>query len=234
MHEDARRVHLVGIDRTGRHDVLVHLRYREACRGRHHRTEIALRAVELQVAERVGAGGSDEGVVERQRVFQQVLAAVDHACLATLCEFGTDGGGRVERRDAGAGRAQTFGKRALRHQFRIDLAELVVLGERQRIGGTCGGGEGADHFPHLAVLHQHADVGHAWLLRPAGCVGNEGELLRAVFEQCLDQVERHARHREAAECDDAAVADVLHRLAEAGDLLGFLRHLPPLFVVVRR
>ncbi len=35
--------------------VLVHLDDRAARGGRHHRTEIALRAVELQVAERIGA-----------------------------------------------------------------------------------------------------------------------------------------------------------------------------------
>jgi len=59
------------------------------------------------------------------------------------------------------------------------------------------------------------------------------KLLRAVLEQRLDQVERDARHGEAAERDHAAVPNVLHCVAEAGDLLGFLRHLLLLFVVVR-
>ena len=185
---------------AGGHDRFVDLGDGDARGGRHHRIEISLRTMELQIAESVGAGGAHEGVVERQGVFQQVLAAVDHARLAALGEFGADRGGCVERRDAGTRGAQPFRQRALRHQLGIDLAGFVIFGERQHVGRTRGGGEGADHLLHLAVLHQHADVGHCaaaarrrWCWRPASAA------LRPCSSSALIRLIRHARHGKAAE-----------------------------------
>ncbi len=72
----------------------------------------------------VGGAGADERVVQRQRVFQQVVPAVDHPRLAAIGKFGADRGRRVESRNAGAGSPQPFRQRALRHQFGIHLAGL--------------------------------------------------------------------------------------------------------------
>ena len=93
-------------------------------------------AMELQVAERVRARGAHERVIQRQRVFQQVFAPVDHPRLASGSEFRADGGWRVECRDAGPGSAHAFRERALRHQLCIDFTGLVVFGERNHVGGA--------------------------------------------------------------------------------------------------
>ena len=67
--------------RADRQDVLLDLDDRHPRRHRHERVEIALRPAEAQVAGVVRLIGADEGVVERQRVFQQVFAALEDARL---------------------------------------------------------------------------------------------------------------------------------------------------------
>ena len=79
--------------------------------------------------------------------------------------------------------------------------DFVEAREGQHVGRAGGGGEGADHFPHLPVLHQHGDVGHPRQVRAAGGVGDAGEVARALREQRVDEVVGRARRREAAEGD---------------------------------
>ena len=157
-HEQTGAVHRVGVDLAGRHDRFVHLDDRTAGGGRHHRIEVALRAVELEVAERIGPDRADEGVIERQGVFQQVLAAVDHPGFSAFRQFSAHSGWRVERWNACTGGSHALRQRPLRNEFRIALAGLVIFCERQRIGRTRGGGEGANHFGDLTVLDQATGV----------------------------------------------------------------------------
>ena len=103
-------------------------------------------AAEAEVAERVGLVGADKGVIERQRLFEQVFAAVEDARLAALGELGADRGRGVEGRDAGAGGAHALGQRALRHQLGLDPALLVILAEDQPLRGAGRRGERADHL----------------------------------------------------------------------------------------
>src|SRR5882762_5644287 len=58
MHEDPRQVHVVGVNRADRQDVLLDLDDRHPRRHRHQRVEIALRAAETQIAERIGLVGA--------------------------------------------------------------------------------------------------------------------------------------------------------------------------------
>ena len=183
--------------------------------------------MEPQIAVGIGAAGPHEGVVELQRGFQQVFPPTKDAHLPPLGEFGSHGGRRVEGRDAGAGGPQSFGQRALRDEFGIDLAGLVVPGEGQHVAGARGGGEGADHLGNPTVLHQHADIGHARLLRAAGGVGDQRKVPRALVEQRLDEIERRARHGEPAEADGAAVRDIGDGLREAVAVFRLLRHRLP-------
>jgi hypothetical protein len=130
--------------------------------------------MEPKIAGGVGNAGADERVVQLQGVFQQVLAAIDHPGLAPSGELGSNSRGCIERRNAGARCAHPFGQRALGDEFGIDFARFVIFGERQHIGWTGGSGERADDLRYLAVLDQHADIGHPGLLCAAGCVGDKG------------------------------------------------------------
>ena len=56
----------------------------------------------------------------------------------------------------------------------------------------------ADDLRHLAVLDQHAEVGHARDMRAAGGIGNAGEPLRPLGQQRLRQVVGRAGAGEAA------------------------------------
>ena len=217
-------MHIVRIDAARRQDRLVDLGDRATRRGRHHRPEIPLRAVEPQIARCVRRAGANKRVIQLQRVFQQVFAPIDHPRLPPLGEFGPDRRRRIERRNPGPRRPQPFRQRSLRHQFGINLPGLVKPRERQHVGRPGRRGERADHLGDLAVLHQHADIGHPRLLRPAGGVAHQGQALRALLHQRLDQVERRARHRKPAERDGAAIGNVGHRLGETVSYLGLLGH----------
>src|SRR5260370_18491146 len=117
--EDAREVHVVGVDRADRQDVLLDLDDRHPRRHRHQRVEIALRAAEAEIAEGVGLMGAEPGVVERQRLFQEVFAAVEDSRLAPLGQLGADRSRGIYGGDAGAGRAQPLGQGAMRRRFGV-------------------------------------------------------------------------------------------------------------------
>ena len=63
------------------------------------------------------------------RVLEHVVAIGDAARLLALREIGAERRGRVEGADAGAGRADALGERALRHELELDLARPVRLVE---------------------------------------------------------------------------------------------------------
>src|SRR5260370_151925 len=74
--------HVGGVDRTRGQDRLLDLDVRGPRRHRHQRVEIALRAAEGEVARLVRLVGADEGVIEREGVFEEVFAAVETPGLA--------------------------------------------------------------------------------------------------------------------------------------------------------
>ena len=122
------RVHIVGVDRAHRQDVLLDLDDRDPRRHRHDRVEVALRAPEPEIARGVGLIGPDAGIVERQRVLQQVFAAVEKARLPAFGEFGADRRRGVEGRDPGTCRAHPLGERALRRELGLDQTLFDIFG----------------------------------------------------------------------------------------------------------
>src|SRR5216684_402806 len=223
VHIDPGQVHVVGVDRAARQDRLLDLDDRYARRHRHQRVEVALRAAEAEVARLVGLVGADEGVIERQRVFEQVFAALKAARLAPFGELGADRGGRIKGRDTGAGGAHALGKRALRHQLGVNEALLVILAEDEFLRGAGRRGERADHLLDLIVGDQRAHVGPVRRQRRAAprAVRDAGQIFRALLGQRPIEVDRHADDGKPAKPDHRAVWDVMHGVGEAGVDLGF-------------
>ena len=140
----------VGVDGAGGHDLL-DLGDRGARGHAHHRREVARRAAEQQVAERVALPGLDEGVVGGERALQHVGTAVEPAHLLALGDRRAVAGGREEGGDPGAARAHALGEGALRDQLDLDLAGQEHLLEHLVLAHV-----GRDHLAHLAVLQQEA------------------------------------------------------------------------------
>ena len=204
-----------------RQDVLLDLDDRDPRRHRHQRVEIALRAAEAEIAGFVGLRCPDKGVVERQCLFQQVFAAVEHARLAALGEFGADRGRRVEGRDAGAGGAHALGQGALRHQLGLDQPLFVIFGQREFLRGAGRRGERADDLRDLVVADQPFHRRRVRRHRRAAArpVRDAGQPLRALFGERLVKIDRHADDGEAAEPDHRPVRNVAHGIGEAGENL---------------
>src|SRR5216684_4291420 len=223
VHVDAGQVHVVGVDRAARQDRLLDLDHGDPRRHRHQRVEIALRAPEAEVARLVGLVGADEGVIERQRVFEEVFAALKAPRLALFGELGADRGGRVERRDAGAGGAHALGQGALRHQLGVNEALLVILAEDELLRGAGRRGERADHLLDLIVGDQGAHVGSVGRQGRAAprAVRDAGQVFGALLGQRPVEVDRHADDGKPAKPDHRAVGDVADGVGEGGVDLGF-------------
>src|SRR5580692_7928504 len=91
IHENPRRVHILGRHATQRNE-LIHFRGYEL-RGRRHRDiEIAHSHSITQIAQPVAAVSTDERKVRMQRLFEDIFAAIDYASLFAGCEFGSRAG----------------------------------------------------------------------------------------------------------------------------------------------
>ena len=75
---------------------------------------------------------------------------------------------------------QPLGERSLRHDFKLDLAGIVKLVKRTRIGRAR---DGADHFAHASAADQG---GKPHIARP-GIVVDHDQVLRAMIDQGMDQ-----------------------------------------------
>jgi len=120
----------------------------------------------------------------------------------------SDTGRRIETGDSAAAGAQPFGERTLRDELDLQLTgqilpfELFVLAD-VRPGGA------ADAFG----VEQHAESPTV----DSAVVRNRLEVARALFEQCRDQIVRHAVEAEAADGDRCAAGDVGNRLSARSD-----------------
>ena len=197
LHEDARRVHVIGIDLADLHDLLG-LGDADAARGRGHRIEVARRLAIDEVAGLVGLPGLDERHIRVQRALHHVLLAVELARLLALRDERAVARGSEERRNARAARAQLLGERALRRELELELAgqvlplELLVLAD---VGG--------DHLADLARLEQEPQAEAV----DAGVVRDHREVLLAAIAQREDQRLGDAAQAEAADGQRLAVLD---------------------------
>ena len=155
---------------------------------------------------------ADEGVINLDRGFQHIGAAVEFARFAALGEIGADTGCGVERRYPCPARAAAFDKNALRHQFNFNFAtdDLVFSG-----GGHTGAHrKRGNQFAHLFVLGQHLAT------QFAGCahrVADEAEIFGTLVAQGGDQAEGESvADTEAAESDGGAVLQVSNGFGRGG------------------
>ena len=105
------------------------------------------------------------------------------------------------------GGADALGEVALRHDLEFDPAGAVERVEMMRIALAR---ERAEDLPHPPFADQQREA----RLAIAGIVADDREILRAVFDQRVDQFGRLAREAEAADHDDGAVGDALEGVCE--------------------
>ena len=133
-------------------------------------------------------------------VLQHVLLAVDLTRLAVACQLCAEAGRAEKRADAGASRADALGQVALRHQFQLQLAGTVQAVEHLAVGLAR---KAADDLAHAAGLQQRGQA-HVGV---AGVVVDDGEVLRALSDEAVDEFVGNAGRAEAADQDGGPVLD---------------------------
>ena len=182
-----------GVDGGGRqfarrHD-LFHLHHRNAPGGGHQRVEI-LRGVAIDhVAVPVGFPAFDQREIAADRLFKDVVSAVELAHLFAFGDRGAIPGGGVKAGDASAAGADFFRQRSLRGEFYRQLAAEHQL-FKQRVFPDVRG----HHLADLARLQQHAETE---TVDPA-VVGDHRQPLHLATLHLGDQVLGNAAQAEAA------------------------------------
>ncbi len=227
MHVDAGGVDVVRIE-LAHLDELLDLGDGDLGRRGHHRVEVHRRVPVDEVAEAVASPRLDDREVAADGRLEHVGAPVELARLllrrvlgdrpvrrvahgqAAVAHGRAGAGRRVERRDAGAARAQALGERALRRELDLELArevlplELLVLADVAR-----------DHLRDLLVPEQRPEPE---VVDPA-VVRHDGEALGAELAQRADAVLGDSAEPEAAREERRAVGDVAHRVERGRDYL---------------
>src|SRR5262249_38531831 len=178
LHENAWRVHVVGIEGAHRHQLLdlgdAHLRRR-----RHHGIEVSGRLAIDEVARGVALPRLHQGEVAVQAALHDVFVAVEHLGLLALGDLGADAGLGVEGGDARAAGAAALGQRALRVEFYLELALEIELGEGLVLADV-----GRDHPLHLPGLEQQPQP----FAVDAGIVADARQILDARLLHGADQL----------------------------------------------
>jgi len=210
-------MHVVRVDGARREDLLLDLDHRDPGRHRHYRIEITLRPPEAEIARRVRLIGTDKGVIERQRVLQQVLAAIEETRFPAFRKLGADRGGGKESRDPCASRTHPLGERALRDELGFDQTLIDIFSQHQPLRSPRRRGESADHFLDLSVPDHLPHIGCVVGQGGAAArrVRHAGQILRTLLGHGLVEVDRHPHHREPAEADRGSVRDVANRIVKA-------------------
>ncbi len=188
----------------------VYKRQRQLRRHRHGRGEIARRHAIGEIAPAVGSLRLDQRDIALERLFEHVFTTIDRAGLLAFRELGAGRGGREETTDPRPRRAHALGERALRHELELDLAGGVELLEHHRAGGAR---IRADDLAHVPGRQQLGDIGAAG----ARIVGDDGELLGALRDQRIDQLDRNAGGAETADEHGCAIADAGDGGGQGGD-----------------
>ncbi len=188
MHIDARQVDAVGVQRSGRHDLL-DFRYADLAAHRGGRVEVARGLAEHQIARRIRLPGLDNGQVGNDPALQNICLAVEILVILAVRDDRADAGLGIEAGYAAAARPHPFGQGALRVELQLQLARQVLaheLGVLSDIGG--------DHLLHLPRLQQDADAE----IVDARVVGRERQVLGPGLLDRLQQQFRDAAQPEAA------------------------------------
>ena len=119
---------LVGIERSGRHDLL-DLDHADLAAHRRRRVEVARGLAEDQVAGVVRLPGLDDRQVGDDAAFQDVGLPVELLVLLALGDHRADAGLGVEAGNARAAGAHALGQRALRVEFELEFARQVLAHE---------------------------------------------------------------------------------------------------------
>ncbi|MDT4863847.1 hypothetical protein FQZ97_985710 [compost metagenome] len=180
-----------------------------ACGHGHHWAEVARSLAVGEVAPAVAELGIDQRIVDVDRRFEHVVAAVDLAGFLAFGQQGAIAGGGEETADAAAGGAQALSEVALGNNFQLDLAGAVQLLEHV---GADHARVGAQNPPYAAGLEQGGEAGFAL----ARVVAHQGKIARALGDQRVDQVLGHPGAAEAAHRDSRAVGNLGQRLGGTG------------------
>ena len=118
------------------------------------------------------------------------------------------------------GRADALGEIALRHQFELDVAGAVERVEDLRVGLAR---KRADDLADAPRLQQRGEAG----LAVAGVVVDDRQVARALRDQRVDQLRRHAGRAEAADHHGRAVGHVVQTASAAeATILSIMRPSP--------
>src|SRR6476646_8452201 len=118
--EDAGGVDMVGIDLSGR-DEMLDLGDGDARRRRHDRIKITRRLAIDEVALGIALPGMDDGETGEQPALHDIALAIEAALFLALRDDGADAGLGEEGGDAGAAGADALGEGALRVEFDLKL-----------------------------------------------------------------------------------------------------------------
>ena len=121
VNENPRRMDILGADRTGGDKLVDFSDHEFSCR-RHGHVKVAHGHPVVQIAQAVAPISPDEGKVGMQRLFEDIIPAVDDSGFLARREFGPCGRRRKKPAQTGPGGTNPFGQSALRNQFKLDLA----------------------------------------------------------------------------------------------------------------
>src|SRR5882672_8685050 len=206
--ENTRRYDALRIERA-QLDGLVDLRDGALRRARHGRPEVSRTLSVDEVAPAVAALRLDQGDVAVQCVLEHVAPSIDHPRFLAFREIGAVAGGGVEGADAGARGAHALRERPLRHELQLDLARAVEALEDVAVGQAR---VRAHDFAYAPGLEQGCDADFA----VAGIVVDDGQVLRPLRDQRVDQLFGNAGAAESADEDRRAVAHVGERGFDRG------------------
>ena len=145
--------------------------------------------------------GLDQREVGANGIFQHVMTAVDLAGFLSLGEQGAVTRWREERTKARAAGLDPRRQIALRNQLQLDLPRLVKGIEHVGIGLAR---KRADDLAHAFGREQRSEA----CLPVARAVVHDGEILRALGDQRVDQLGRHAGGAKAADHHGCPVENI--------------------------
>ena len=169
----------------------------------HHGIEIARGFAIDEVTPLVALPSLDESEVGFQRALHDVSAALELARFFAFGDDGSNAGGRIERGNASAPRANSLGKRSLRNQVEMHRAVQHHLFQQFIFANVS-----SDMVPDLAIGEQQSHTEAV----DANVIADGGEVLNALAGKRADQVLRHPAQTKSTHHDGGAVKHVLDRL----------------------
>ena len=155
---------------------------------------------------RVGFAALDKREVCANAVFQHMLTVAKDARLLAFCQRRSHRGRRVERHNSSSASADSLCECSLRDQLKFNFPRSIQIGEHGRASGL---GERANDLTHALSTQQRGESNQA----SAGVVTHHGQVLRALIDQGMNELDWTSCFAEAANHDRRAIEDVGNRFA---------------------